>query len=29
MDVLVVSVADKTDRRGASRDTTDDIGAWA
>jgi len=29
MDVLVVSVADKADRRGASRDTTDDIGAWA
>jgi two-component system, OmpR family, sensor histidine kinase KdpD len=29
MDVLVVSVADKADRRGASRDTMEDIGAWA
>ena len=28
MDVLVVSVADKADRRGASRDTMEDIGAW-
>ena len=29
MDVLVVSVADKADRREASRDAADDIGAWA